>query len=206
VKLLLPAGWPVLHTPLPAATTAHTFTAPDFDTLVDSPILAGKLQMDRFAVDGVDHYLVTLGGENAWDNARVARHLEQLVLAQRDFWGDLPYREPYYFFNLLTIGRGGSSIKPEHRHHRRPLEFAHPQRHQFLALAGQPRVFPRVERQAPAARSNSVRSSTNTRPTRKSLWIVEGITSYYQHVLLRRAGFYHPRSIPEHRGRSHRFH
>ncbi len=189
VKLQLPAGWPVLHTPLPAATTADTFTAPDFDTLVDSPILAGKLQMDRFAVDGVDHYLVTLGGENAWDNARVARHLEQLVLAQRDFWGDLPYREPYYFFNLLTGGRGGlehrqSTVITADRWLSRTssgisswLSLAS---HEYFHVWNGKRMRP-VEH-GPFEYEHEVYT--------KSLWIVEGITSYYQHVLLRRAGFY----------------
>lgn len=188
VRLVLPTGWATSHTPLPAAGRPHAYTAPDFDTLVDSPIIAGSPQVDDFTVDGVRHTLVTLGGGGVWDNARMAANLERLVVVQRDFWGRLPYDQPYYFFNLLTGSRGGL----EHRQSltitadrwlsrtrggvRSWLSLAS---HEFFHVWNGKRLRP-VEL-GPFAYEHENYT--------KSLWIVEGLTSYYQHLILTRAGY-----------------
>lgn len=188
VRLELPAGWQGSYTPLTPAGAPNTYTAPDFDTLVDSPILAGSPQVDSFTVDGVPHTLVTLGGDGVWDNARVARNLARVVEAQRSFWGALPYRDPYIFFNLLTGSRGGL----EHKHSfvitadrwlsrtrggiASWLSLAS---HEFFHVWNGKRLRP--AELGPFAYEHEVYT--------KSLWIVEGITSYYQHLLLHRAGF-----------------
>ena len=57
-----------------------------------------------------------------------------------------------------------------------------------LARPGQPRILPRLERQAaPARRARAVRLRERGR-SRKSLWLAEGVTSYYDRLLVRRAG------------------
>lgn len=188
VSLELPSGWRGSYTPLAPGATPNTYTAPDFDTLVDSPILAGSPQVDTFAVDGVPHTLVTLGGDGVWDNARVARDLARLVEAQRTFWGGLPYREPYIFFNLLTGSRGGL----EHKHsfvitadrwlsrNRTGINsWLSLASHEFFHVWNGKRLRP-IEL-GPFTYEHEVYT--------KSLWIVEGITSYYQHLILHRAGF-----------------
>lgn len=188
VRLELPADWKGSYTPLTPADTPNTYTAPDFDTLVDSPILAGSPLVDTFEVDGIPHTLVTLGGDGVWENARVARNLARLVEAQRAFWGRLPYREPYYFFNLLTGIRGGL----EHKHSfvitaDRWLSRNRTGINSWLSLASH--EFFHVwngKRLRPAELGPfTYEHETYT----KSLWIVEGITSYYQHLILHRAGF-----------------
>ena len=189
VKLELPEGWKSSHTPLAPTGDAHTYTAPDFDTLVDSPIFLGSPQVDRFDVDGVPHYLVTLLGENAWDNARVARSLQRVVKEQRTFWGGLPYRTPYYFFNLLTGSRGGL----EHRNAvtisaDRWLSSTRGGVVSWLSLASHEYFHAwNGKRLRPIAHGPFDYEQENYS---RALWVVEGITSYYQHVLLARAGFY----------------
>ena len=62
VKIELPAGWTDVKTALPVVPgSAHTFRAPDFDTLVDSPIVLGTPAVYPFSVDGVRHELVNVG-------------------------------------------------------------------------------------------------------------------------------------------------
>lgn len=191
VRLELPAGWTGTHTPLAPGGSPHEYTAPDFDTLVDSPMIAGSPQVDRFDVDGVPHYLVTLGGAEAWDNARVARNLAKLVETQRTYWGGLPYRTPFYFFNLLTGSRGGL----EHRNSvmitaDRWLARTRGGIGSWLSLASHEYFHAwNGKRLRPAELGPfDYEHEVYTR----SLWIVEGLTSYAQHLLLARAGFTTP--------------
>ena len=188
VRLELPPSWPSIQTPLTPTAEPNTFTAKDFDHLVDNPILAGSLQVDSFEVAGVRHSLVTLGGEGVWDNARVARNLARLVEAQREFWGGLPYRTPYYFFNLLAVQRGGL----EHANSvlmgaDRWLSRNRSSINSWLSLASHEYFHAwNGKRLRPVAHGPfNYEQEVYTR----SLWVVEGITSYYQHILLRRAGF-----------------
>ncbi|MEZ5413488.1 MAG: PDZ domain-containing protein [Opitutaceae bacterium] len=189
VRLELPAGWAGSYTPLAPADTPHTYRAPDFDTLIDSPILAGSPQVDSFVLEGSTHYVVTVGGAGEWDNARAARNFEQIAKTQIEFWGGLPTKEPYYVFNLLIGGRGGL----EHK-----------------------QAFVMMEDRWKSATRSGIKSwlslvsheyfhvwnGKRLRPVElgpfpyeheaytKTLWVVEGITSYYQHLLLRRAGYH----------------
>lgn len=188
VTVDLPEGWVRTCSPLAPAGDENSYLAPDFDTLVDSPLVVGAPQVDRFEVDGVDHFLVTLGGGGVWDNARAARNVQHLVETQRSFWGSLPYSEPYYFFNLLTGSRGGLE-------HRQSLMMTADRwysmnrggirswlslvSHEFFHVWNGKRLRP-VEL-GPFEYEHENYCS--------SLWVVEGITSYYQHVLLARAGY-----------------
>ncbi|MBK8856583.1 MAG: M61 family metallopeptidase [Opitutaceae bacterium] len=188
VRLEMPAGWTTCQTPLTPGAAADTFTAADFDELVDSPIVAGSPLVNDFEVEGVRHVLVTVGGDGVWDNPRVTRNLARLVEEQSKFWGGLPYRTPYYFFNLLAIGRGGlehkqSTVMGADRWNSRTrgginswLSLAS---HEFFHVWNGKRLRP-VEL-GPFDYEHEAYTP--------SLWIVEGVTSYYQHLILRRAGF-----------------
>ena len=55
-------GWKPSMTALPRCRAAsHRYRAPDFDTLVDSPIVIGNPAVYEFTVDGKKHYLVNVG-------------------------------------------------------------------------------------------------------------------------------------------------
>src|SRR5215207_7475950 len=54
VELRLPPGW-TAATSLDRPPGALTFSAPDFATLMDSPVLVGRLRRWSFAVGGVPH-------------------------------------------------------------------------------------------------------------------------------------------------------
>lgn len=87
---------------------AHHYRAADFEALVDSPILAGALEVREF-LDGCKHYLAT-GPVGAWDGDRAVRDLEKMAQATRRFWGSLPF-EQYLF--LIAFRQGGGGL--EHR-------------------------------------------------------------------------------------------
>ncbi len=162
------------------------FVAPDYDTLVDCPILAGNPAVHEFVVDGKKHYLVNEGEGGIWDGPRSARDVEAIVRQQRVFWGSLPY-DKYLFFNLIVESGGGLEHKNSTvlmtsrwntrsaKAYRNWLELAS---HEFFHVWNVKRLRP-VEL-GPFDYENEV-------PTR-SLWVAEGLTEYYGRLLLRRAG------------------
>ena len=188
VKLILPPGWRTSVTGLPAASDhePHHYLAADFDTLVDSPIYAGNPSIHEFQVDGIPHFLVNEGEGGLWDGPRSARDVEAIVRAQKSFWGSLPY-EKYVFFNLLTETGGGlehknSTVLMASRWATRTrsgyLSWLNLVSHEFFHTWNVKRLRP-VEL-GPFDYENEVYTP--------SLWVAEGITSYYDRLLVRRAG------------------
>lgn len=188
VALQIPAGWKRSITGLPEVPGdgPHHFVAADFDELVDSPIYAGSPAVYEFKVDGVPHLLVNEGEGGVWDGPRSAKDVEAVVRAETAFWGTIPYKK-YIFFNLLTETGGGL----EHRNstvlmfsrwatRSRPsyLNWLQLAAHEFFHTWNVKRLRPREL--GPFDYENEVYS--------KSLWIAEGITSYYDRLFVRRAG------------------
>ena len=106
VQLALPDGWQAQTALPPMGSHQHRFRAADFDALVNSPILAGELEVCTFEVDGCLHTLALAGQRGALDLKQAARDLEQVVAAQRAFWGFLPYPR-YWFLVICREGGGG---------------------------------------------------------------------------------------------------
>ncbi|HJZ78815.1 MAG TPA: hypothetical protein VKD91_00660, partial [Pyrinomonadaceae bacterium] len=112
VKLELPVKWKRAMTALdgaPGGLPDH-YRAADYDTLVDSPIVAGALAVREFDVDGSKHYVVDAGEVGQWDGERAAQDLEKVVRETRRFWGFLPFKR-YVFLNVFRQGGGGLEHK-----------------------------------------------------------------------------------------------
>jgi predicted metalloprotease with PDZ domain len=113
VEIEAPAGWRVA-TSLPEArddgTGLRRFEAPDFDTLVDSPIELGLHREERFDVLGTPHRYVIWPAGSAGD-ADVRRLVDDTarILAEeaRLFGGALPYDAYDVLLHLSPRGRGG---------------------------------------------------------------------------------------------------
>jgi predicted metalloprotease with PDZ domain len=174
----------------PDTTAAHTYCAPDYDTLVDSPILVGHPDVHKFSVDGTPHLLANAGDTAFFDAPRAVRDLEAIVRAHKAFWGTLPY-DRYVFINLITEAGGGlehacSSVLMTNRWvmrtrkaYLRWLELAS---HELFHVWNIKRLRP-IEL-GPFDYEREAFTS--------SLWVVEGITDYYGAVLLLRAGLSSP--------------
>src|SRR5215470_4358338 len=105
------SGWKRSVTALPALNGGdHRYRAPDYDTLVDSPIVVGNPAVYDFVVDGKKHSLVDVGEGGVFDGARAARDLQTIVEQDRKTWGFLPY-DHYVFFNMITESGGGLEHK-----------------------------------------------------------------------------------------------
>ena len=172
--------------PKPDTTAPHTYCAPDYDTLVDSPILIGNPELYEFSVDGVPHVLANAGDTTFFDSSRVVKDLEAIVRAHKEFWGSFPYQR-YVFINLLTEAGGGleharSSVLMASRWSTRTRK-AHLH---WLELASHELFHAwNVKRLRPIELGPFDYEREVFTP---SLWVVEGITDYYGDVLVLRAG------------------
>jgi predicted metalloprotease with PDZ domain len=185
VRITLPPPWPRVATSLPPAPGGDPlhYTAPDYDTLVDAPIIAGALEVHDFEVGGVRHALVDLGAGEGWDGREAAARIQAVVQQNLSLWGSLPFRE-YLFLNVFRPGGGGL----EHRDStlltasttRAPkpslgwLKFvSHEYFHAFNVKRLRPVELGPFDYEKP--------------PTTSNLWIAEGWTTYYGDLLVDRS-------------------
>lgn len=187
VSLELPAEWPDLQTALPGAAAALTFRARDFDELVDSPIVAGRLDRRAFTVDGQAYSLVVPAGNPLWDSARARDDLAKIVEAHQAFWGVNPLEREYRFFNFFMGPFGG--LEHDHSTVMMCSPWQMKQRGDYVKWLGvaSHEFFHswNVRRMRPAAlASYDYEREMYTR----ELWLAEGISSYYDDLLLFRSG------------------
>jgi predicted metalloprotease with PDZ domain len=187
VMLNLPADWRTVHTALVPAREMAGWTAADYDELVDSPILAGNAEAFRFELDGQDYALINEGDTTLWDGTQAAQDVASVVKAVQSFWGVDPLEREYLFLNLLVEGRGGL----EHDHSTVMLASHWQMRYRedyvrWLALVTHEFFHAwNVRRMRPQAlASYDYDSEVYTR----ELWLAEGLTSYYDNLLLFRSG------------------
>ena len=181
-------GWQRSMTGLPEMPGgAHRYRAPDFDTLVDSPVVLGNPAVYEFEVDGKKHFLVNEGEAGVFDGARAARDLQTMVREHRRMWGPLPY-DKYLFLNLLTTDAGNglehknSTVLTYSRWGTRSrgsyLGWLSLASHEYFHTWNVKRMRP-VEL-GPFDYDDEVYT--------RSLWIAEGVTAYYEDLALLRAG------------------
>jgi predicted metalloprotease with PDZ domain len=165
------------------------FLARDFDELLDSPVEMGPHEPFGFTAAGKPHDVVAWGGAGGnLDRRALAADLKRICETEAKLFGGLPF-ERYLFILLLTDkGRGGlehahscSLVSPR-------LGFSPRKSYEdFLALAAHEYFHLwNVKRIKPRA---LVRPDLRRETYTTLLWAMEGITSYYDTLLLRRAGF-----------------
>ena len=180
-------GWKRSITALPALSGGdHRYRAPDYDTLVDSPIVVGNPAVYDFEVDGKLHSLVDVGEGGVFDGARAAKDLEAVVREDRRLWGSLPY-DRYVFFNMITESGGGLEHKNSTvlmtnrwstRTRRAYLAWLQLASHEYFHAWN-------VKRLRPAELGPFDYENENIT---RSLWIAEGFTDYYADLQVARAG------------------
>lgn len=180
-----------------------SYLAASYDELADSPVEMGPFWSEEFEVCGVPHRFVVAGAPASFDGERLIADTRAICEAQMRFWhgdkvgkrgGPKPPHDRYVFMlNAVDDGYGGL----EHRRStvlictRRDLPQlgARKQSEGYTTLLGlvSHEYFHtwNVKRLRPAefARYDYGRENYT-----QLLWLFEGFTSYYDDLLLRRAG------------------
>jgi predicted metalloprotease with PDZ domain len=169
------------------------YHAADYDELLDHPVEISDFESVEFEAAGVPHRLV-IAGRFESDLDRIALDLAQLCTAQIDFFGR-PAPFTRYLFLGLAVGDGYGGL--EHRASTSlifgrddlpKLGEARPSRgyQRFLALASHEYFHAwHVKRTRPKAFTPY---RLDRRNFTRLLWVFEGITSYYQELMLLRSG------------------
>ncbi|NND44410.1 MAG: M61 family metallopeptidase [Xanthomonadales bacterium] len=162
------------------------FLAADFDELVDSPLVVSSEVAHGFEVGGHAFRLLNVGAGPLWNGPRSANDLRDIVAATQAFWGGVPLEREYWFFNFL-VERGGGL---EHDHSTVIMGSRWQMRDRedyvkWLSLAAHEYFHAwNVRRMRPEALA---RYDYSSEQYVHSLWLAEGLTSYYDNLMLSRA-------------------
>jgi predicted metalloprotease with PDZ domain len=159
--------------------------------LVDSPIVLGNIDIQSFECGGAKHYLASVGTDGLWNTKAAVKDVQRIVETEQKFWGEVPYTE-YWFLNLATESGGGlehdnSTVLMTSRWTMRQKS----KYTDWLALVSHEFFHTwNVRRLRPKALTNY--DFENEQYTNE-LWVAEGVTSYYDDLLLARSGLCSPK-------------
>lgn len=186
VRVELPEGWAASHAALPQEY--GSYVAADFDELLDSPIVAGDLAVDQFDAADAPHALVHVGDHELFDRDQAVQDFKKLIEANMALWGERPYSR-YSMLNAITESGGGLEHKSSAllmtsrwatrspKSYKRWLKLVS---HEYFHAWNVKRMRPKEL--GPFNYEQETRTP--------SLWIAEGFTSYYEALLMRRAGLF----------------
>ena len=172
------------------------FYADDYDELVDSPVAIAPALSYRFTHEAQEYVLLNVGENAFWDGELAAGDVEKIVAETQSFWATNPLKRPYWFMNFIVESKGGL----EHDHStvimtgRRQMR----DRKDYIRWLG-----------VVAHEFFHVWNVRNMRPVElaqydyqneqytSQLWLAEGLTSYYDNLILSRAGLITPKEYME---------
>ena len=186
IEIQAPPGWKTIATGLDAVPgKPGVFSAANFDVLYDSPVSMGNQEMLRFAVNGVPHDISLENVAASADRNRMAADLQRVVETATRLMGDIPYT--HYAFLMVGTGNGGvehlnsasiafngNSLGTEDSYLRWLSYVAHEYFHNFNVKRIRPIALGPFDYEA--------ENLTNM------LWVSEGLSVYYQDLLLVRGG------------------
>ncbi len=195
VKILPPNDWQVTTT-LPVVDKAsNLFEAPDFDTLVDSPVEIGQQKIYNFTVLDKPHSLAIWGQGNAKPE-KIIEDTSKIIAAEAQMFGGLPYEQYLFLLHLSGSGYGGLEHKDsctlnyprfgfsDREKYNRFLQLV---AHEFFHLWNVKRIRPK------ALETFDYEAESYT----TSLWFCEGATSYYDVLIPLKAGIYNRQTFLE---------
>ncbi len=206
IDILPPAGkryrnWRVATALAPAQGTRRltfgTYEAASYDELIDCPVEMGDFQLGRFSVLDTPHEVVVTGRVPKLDMARLTADLAAVCETQVKMFEPRSRKAPFDRFTFLTMALGDGYGGLEHRSStalvtkREGLPFTGMTEsteayRNFLGLASHEYFHAwNIKRIKPAA---FVPYDLSRENHTRLLWAFEGFTSYYDDLLLTRAG------------------
>ncbi len=186
VQIIAPEAFPRIATGLKSVVGKRfQYHAPDYDILYDCPILAGNLQeAPPFYIQNKAHRFISYNA-GAFDSGQLMTDLRKIVQAAVDIIDHIPYDE-YSFIgigpgaggiehlNNTTVSFTGAALANRKSRIRLYNFLAHEYFHHYNAKRIRPLELGPFDYQKG--------SKTNL------LWIAEGLSVYYEYIILRRAG------------------
>ncbi len=168
------------------------YVSESYDILIDHPFEIGEFTKSTFVVNEVRHDVIIRGCPHA-NIRKICRDLKLIVETQIQFWGELPVDRYTFLINAVSDGYGGlehshstalicskSDLPVEADQHidDNYLRFLGLCSHEYFHLWNVKRLKPKTFSPYDLTRENYT----------ELLWAFEGITSYYDDLMLCRAG------------------
>lgn len=167
--------------------TSERFTFTNYDELVDSPIEIGNHELFYFQSGGTHHQVALYGLAN-YDMEQLKVDMEKITAAATDVFGQNPCKEYTFIVHNVINGQGGlehanSCVLSVNRWTYSPAEY-----NNFLSLVAHEYFHLwNVKRIRPIELGPFNYDEENYTTL---LWVMEGFTSYYDELLMVRAGYY----------------
>ena len=168
------------------------FLANHYDELIDNPVVVARAPVYRFKHEAQDYVLLNVGENEFWDGQQAAQDVQKIVAETQSFWGINPLTRPYWFMNLIVEGTGGlehdhSTVimtgRRQMRNRSDYIKWLGVVAHEFFHVWN-------VRHMRPAGLAEY--DYQNEQYT-SQLWLAEGLTSYYDNLLMSRAGLITPK-------------
>lgn len=181
----LPDGWQTA-TALVSASEPNTYSASNYDSLVDAPVEAGVLDQFSFESDGAPIHVILDGKESA--KSRLQNYLLPITRYELTLMGGPPFDSPdhgyTFFFHIgpsAEVGGGGM----EHRNSSAiaggsPEECGAIAAHEFFHAWNVKRIRPQALEPVDYSKEQYTRA----------LWFAEGVTNTYETFALERTGLW----------------
>jgi predicted metalloprotease with PDZ domain len=187
LQVNLPASWSQITTALEPFNKPGNvnFVAQNYDELVDSPLELGNQKVLEFQVLGKPHVLGIYGVSNYVDSV-IINDFTKIMEAQAKIFGGLPYDNYTYILHLGGTRNGlehsKSSVNIVTRwsfnDEKRYKSFLSLISHEFFHTWNVKRLFPEGIASFDYDAENYL----------DELWMAEGVTSYYDELILHRVG------------------
>ncbi len=187
LHIVAPDSWRNIHVALPGPGPDQVFTAKNYDELVDSPILLGNTTTYPFEIEGQKYALINQGDTRLWNGKQAADDISRIVKSVQSFWKINPLEHEYLFMNIIASGSGGLehdystvmlSSPWQMRNREDYIRWLSLATHEFFHVWNVRRLRPQ------ALNEYQYDKETYTR----ELWLAEGLSSYYDNLLLFRTG------------------
>lgn len=193
VKLVItpPSGWRIVNGRMERAGQSE-WQFPNWDIMIDTPTeIAPDWTQDDFQVDGKKYHVVVHSfGDEGGKRAALVRDIEKIVRAETAMWGAPEFDDYTFLLHFAADDRSGDGME-----HLTSTQIIEPGAlveagvyddtlgtvaHEFFHVWNVKRLRP-VE----------FGPWDFTRPaTTRALWVAEGLTNYYGHLMMHRAGIW----------------
>lgn len=188
VEIEVPTHWSKISTGLPIKDSSTTYYAENFDILYDSPFEIGNQDTWQFEVDGVLHECAMVGVAD-YDKNKLSHDITKIVQEENKIWQSNPNNYYLIVTHNYNQSHGGlehwnSTILAASR-----FSYSQPNSYKnYLSLVAHEYFHLwNVKRLRPKALGPF---NYNEENYTTGLWIMEGITSYYDNLIIRRCDFY----------------
>ncbi|WDF67741.1 PDZ domain-containing protein [Sphingobacterium oryzagri] len=189
LQVNMPEQWTKVSTGLTLLDAEkHLYAVPDFDILFDSPLEIGNQDVWYFDAENVAHEFAMVGG-GTYNKKQLSDDITKIVEVETAIWGENPNTNYVFITHNYQTGGGGlehlnSTVLGASRNAYK-TESAYKN---FLSLVAHEYFHLwHVKRLRPKALGPFNYEAENYTT---GLWIIEGFTSYYDNLIIRRCAFF----------------